>query len=587
MAAAGQLARPAIAKELAERFAQSTLIYQPTIDALPTFWVSRGNFREILQYLKTESAQPYPMLYDLCGMDERVRSHREGLPNSDFTVIYHLLSIVRNEDIRIKVALAEDDCSVPTVCDIFPNANWYEREAWDMFGIVFEGHPHLIRILTPPWWQGHPLRKDHPARATEMEPFTLTDEKQERYQEALRFKPEEWGLSRKNKDTEYMFLNIGPNHPSSHGAFRIVLQLDGEVVVDSVSEIGFHHRGVEKMGERQSWHSFIPYTDRIDYAAGVMNNLPYVMAVEKLAGIEVPDRVKVIRIMLVELFRIVSHMVFWGTFASDVGHMSSIFYMFNDRERIFRIIEAITGGRMHPSWFRIGGVAQDLPEGWDNMVRDFVDWMPARVDHFDKISMQNSILKKRTIGIGVYSREEALDWGVTGPGLRATGIDYDFRRDRPYAGYDQFDFDIPVGSNGDCYDRAAVRVEEVRQSIRIVRQCLNNMPEGPYKADHPLTTPPPKERTMQDIETLIHHFVNVSWGPVIPAGECSVTVEATKGNNSYYLTSDGSTNSYRTRIRTPTFAHLQMLPLISKGLMVQDVIAILCATDIVMADVDR
>lgn len=587
MAAVGQLARPAIAKELEERFAESTLIYQPTIDALPTFWASRGKFRELLQYLKTESAQPYPMLYDLCGMDERVRSHREGLPDSDFTVIYHLLSIVRDEDIRIKVALTEDDCCVPTVCDIFPNANWYEREAWDMFGIVFEGHPNLRRILTPPWWEGHPLRKDHPARATEMEPFSLTEEKQERYQEALRFKPEEWGLSRKTKDTEYMFLNIGPNHPSSHGAFRIVLQLDGEVVVDAVAEIGFHHRGVEKMGERQSWHSFIPYTDRIDYTAGVMNNLPYVMAVEKLAGIEVPDRVKVIRIMLVELFRIISHMVFWGTFASDVGHMSSIFYMFNDRERIFRIFEAITGGRMHPSWFRIGGVAQDLPEGWHKMVRDFVDWMPARVDHFDKISMQNSILKKRTIGIGVYTREEALDWGVTGPGLRATGLDYDFRRNRPYGGYDQFDFDIPTGSHGDCYDRAAIRVEEVRQSIRIVRQCLNNMPEGPYKADHPLTTPPPRERTMQDIETLIHHFVNVSWGPVIPAGECSVTVEATKGNNSYYLTSDGSTNSYRTRIRTPTFAHLQMLPLISRGLMVQDVIAILCSTDIVMADVDR
>jgi NADH-quinone oxidoreductase subunit C/D len=291
--------------------------------------------------------------------------------------------------------------------------------------------------------------------------------------------------------------------------------------------------------------------------------------------------------MLVELFRIISHMVFWGTFAADVGHMSSIFYMFNDRERIFRIFEAITGGRMHPSWFRIGGVAQDLPSGWDKMVKDFVDWMPGRVDHFDKISMQNTILKKRTVGIGIYTRKEALDWGVTGPGLRATGIDYDFRRNRPYGGYDQFDFDIPVRSNGDCYDRAAVRVEEVRQSIRIIKQCLENMPEGPYKADHPLTTPPPKERTMRDIETLIHHFVNVSWGPVIPAGEASVTVEATKGNNSYYLTSDGSTNSYRTRIRTPTFAHLQMLPLISRGLMVQDVIAVLCATDIVMADVDR
>ncbi|HJN50153.1 MAG: NADH-quinone oxidoreductase subunit C/D [Pseudomonadales bacterium] len=585
--AVNQLDKPAIARELENRFADVTLIYQPTIDALPTFWVGRDRFRDVLKYLKTESVQPYPMLYDLCGMDERVRTHREGLPNSDFTVIYHLLSIVRNEDIRIKVALTENDNTVPTVSDIFPNANWYEREAWDMFGITFDGHPNLRRILTPPWWEGHPLRKDHPARATEMEPFTLTEEKQEQYQEALRFKPEEWGMSRKKGDTEYMFLNIGPNHPSSHGAFRIVLQLDGEVVVDAVPEIGFHHRGAEKMGERQSWHSFIPYTDRIDYAAGVMNNLPYVMAVEKLAGIEVPDRVKVIRIMLVELFRVISHMVFWGTFSADVGHMSSIFYMFNDRERIFRIFEAITGGRMHPSWFRIGGVAQDLPNGWDKMVRDFVEWMPGRVDHFDKISMQNTVLQKRTVGIGIYTQEEALDWGVTGPGLRATGIDYDFRRDRAYGGYDQFDFDIPVGSNGDCYDRAAVRVEEVRQSVRIVKQCLDNMPEGPYKADHPLTTPPPKERTMRDIETLIHHFVNVSWGPVIPAGEASVTVEATKGNNSYYLTSDGSTTSYRTRIRTPTFAHLQMLPLISRGLMVQDVVAILCATDIVMADVDR
>jgi NADH-quinone oxidoreductase subunit C/D len=312
-----------------------------------------------------------------------------------------------------------------------------------------------------------------------------------------------------------------------------------------------------------------------------------VLAVEKLAGIEVPDRVKYIRIMLVELFRIISHMVFWGTFTADVGQMSGLFYMFNDRERIFRMFEAITGGRMHPSWFRIGGVAQDLPKGWDSMVRDFVEWFPERINQFQKMSLDNHLLQKRTIDIGVYSQEEALDWGVTGPGLRATGIDYDFRRDRPYSGYEMVDFDVPTRSNGDCYDRACVRAEEVRQSLRIVEQCLNNMPDGPYKADHPLTTPPPKERTMHDIDTLIHHFVNTSWGPVIPAGEACVTVEANKGNNSYYLTSDGSTTSYRTRIRTPTFPHLQIIPLISQGLLVQDVIAILCATDIVMADVDR
>ena len=497
------------------------------------------------------------------------------------------MSFKQCRDIRLKVALSENDINLPTIASVYPNANWYEREAWDMFGINFSGHPNLYRILLPPTWVGHALRKDHPARATEMGPFHMTEERQDKEQEALRFRPEQWGLKRKNKNTEFMFLNLGPNHPSVHGVFRIVLQLDGEVIVDAVPEIGYHHRGAEKMAERQTWHSYIPYTDRIDYLGGVMNNLPYVMAVEKLAGITVPDRARVIRIMMAEMFRISSHLVFYGTFAQDVGQMSPVFYMFSDRERLFRIVEAVTGGRMHPAWFRIGGVAQDLPKGWHEMFTDFLDWMPKRLDHFDKMVMQNSILKQRTKHIGVYSTAEALDWGITGPGLRATGMDFDFRRDRPYGGYDQFDFEVPVYNNGDCYDRAMVRVDEIRQSLRIIRQCVANMPAGPYKADHPATTPPPRERTMQDIETLIHHFVNVSWGPVIPEGECSVTIEATKGLNMYYLTSDGGTNSYRTRIRAPSFPHLQQIPLISRGLLIPDLIAILASIDFVMADVDR
>jgi len=301
----------------------------------------------------------------------------------------------------------------------------------------------------------------------------------------------------------------------------------------------------------------------------------------------VPDRAKVIRIMMAELFRISSHLVFYGTFAQDVGQMSPVFYMFSDRERLLRIVEAITGGRMHPAWFRIGGVAQDLPDGWDVMVRDFLDWMPKRLKQYESMVMKNSILRQRSHGIGVYTKEEALDWGVTGPGLRATGMDFDWRRDKPYGGYDQFDFEVPVYQNGDSFDRARVRVDEITQSLRIIEQCLNNMPAGPYKAIHPQTTPPPKERTMFDIETLIHHFLNVSWGPVIPAGECSVTIEATKGANMYYLTSDGGGSSYRTRIRTPSFPHLQQIPLISKGLLIPDLIAILASIDFVMADVDR
>ena len=570
-------------KKIGEQFPRVSIASQSTVDKIETLWIPRNHLLEIIEYLK----QDFDMLFDLCGVDERLRVYRSGLPDADYTVIYHFLSIKHLNELRVKVALSESDLTLPSIHAIFPNANWYEREAWDMFGITFTGHPALFRILLPPTWEGHALRKDHPARATDMAPFALSAERQDKEQEALRFKPEAWGLKRRDKDTEFMFLNLGPNHPSVHGVFRIVLQLDGEIIVDAVPEIGYHHRGAEKMAERQSWHTYIPYTDRIDYLGGVMNNLPYVMAVEQLAGIEVPERAKVIRIMMAEFFRISSHLVFYGTFAQDVGQLSPVFYMFSDREKLLRIVEAITGGRMHPAWFRIGGVAQDLPEGWDTMVRDFIDWMPKRLDHYQKMAMDNSILQQRTQGIGIYTQQEALDWGITGPGLRATGVDFDWRRDKPYGGYDQFDFEVPVYHGGDCFDRARVRVDEIRESLKIIEQCLDNMPAGPYKAEHPLTTPPPKERTMMDIETLIHHFLNVSWGPVIPAGECSVTIEATKGNNMYYLTSDGSTNSYRTRIRTPSFPHLQQIPLISRGLLIPDLIAIIASIDFVMADVDR
>jgi NADH-quinone oxidoreductase subunit C/D len=576
----------ALVRELSARFGPEC-VYQSTADGIPNIWVPKAQIREVMRFLKHEIADPFPLLFDLSAHDERQRMHRDGLPDSDFTTFYHLISLARNQDVRIKVALSESDANLPSIADVWPAANWYEREAYDMFGMRFDGHPNLRRILTPPQWQGHPLRKDHPARATEMDPFSMSDELLDAQQEELRFVPEEWGMSQEAKHTDFMFLNLGPNHPSVHGVFRIALQLDGEVIVDAVPDIGYHHRASEKMAERQSWHTYIPYTDRVDYLGGVMNNLPYVMAVEKLAGIMVPPRAEVIRIMLAEFFRISSHLVFFGTYAQDVGQMSPVFYMFADRERLFTIIEAITGGRMHPSWFRIGGVAQDLPEGWDVMVRDFIDYLPARLDHYQKMAINNGIFKRRSVGIGEYTTEEALEWGVTGPGLRATGCDWDLRKKRPYGGYEQFDFDVPTANNGDCYDRCVVRVEEMRQSLRIIRQCLDNMPSGPYKADHPQATPPPKERTMQDIETLIQHFVNVSWGPVIPPGECSVNIEATKGWNSYYLTSDGGTMSYRTRIRTPSFPHLQMIPLISRGFMLADLIAIVASIDFVMADVDR
>ncbi len=576
-----------IVEDLRTRFADAFLCEQTACDGIPTVWIDPARIVDVAAFLKNGVQKPYAMLYDLTAIDERTRSHRNGQPKSDLTVLYHLTSFEKNQDLRIKAPLVGEYPSLPSITSVWPKANWYECEVFDMFGIRFDGHPHLRRLLMPPTWNGHPLRKEHPARATELEPFRLPDEKVDAEQEALRFRPEEWGMKRHSEDADFMFLNLGPQHPGTHGLLRIILQLDGERIVDAVPDIGYHHRGAEKMGERQSWHSYIPYTDRIDYLGGVMNNFPYVMAVERLAGIQVPDRVKVIRIMMSELFRIISHLVWYGTFAQDLGAMSPVFYMFNDRERAFTIIEAICGGRMHPSWFRIGGVAHDLPHGWDALIRDFLDYLPARLDSYDDALMKNSIFRKRTKGVGAFNTKQALEWGVTGPGLRATGFAWDIRKKRPYSGYDQFDFEIPVAHNGDCFDRAAVHIEEMRQSLRIIDQCVRNMPEGPYKADHPLTTPPPKNRTMHDIETLIDHFLSVSWGPVIPAGESFCAVEASKGNNGYYLISDGGTMSYRTRIRTPSFAHMQTLPDVSRGGFVADLLAILGAMDYVLADLDR
>jgi NADH-quinone oxidoreductase subunit C/D len=580
-------ARSDLIPGLQQKFGEDAITPQTTCDEIPTLWITRERAPAALRYLKEEVDGPYRMLYDLTAIDERTRTHRQGQPDSDFTVVYHLLSFERNEDVRIKVALPENALSLRSIIDLWPAANWYEREVWDMFGITFDGHPHLRRILMPPTWEGHPLRKEHPARATEMEPYRLPVEKEEAEQAALQFRPEEWGMQRQGEDEDFMFLNLGPQHPGTHGVLRIVLQLDGEEIVDAVPDIGYHHRGAEKMGERQSWHTYIPYTDRVDYLGGVMNNLPYVLAVEKLAGIEVPDRVKVIRVMMAEFFRLASHLVWYGTFAQDLGALSPVFYMFTDRERIFDIVEAVCGGRMHPMWFRIGGITQDLPNGWDRLVRNFLSYLPARLAEYDKLVMRNRIFKGRTIGIGRYTLDEAIEWGVTGPNLRACGFEWDFRKKRPYSGYEQFEFDVPIGERGDCYDRARVRVEEMRQSLRIIEQCVDNMPAGPYKSDHHLTTPPLKERTMHDIETLITHFLNVSWGPVIPPGEASFGIEATKGNNSYYLISDGSTMSYRTRIRTPSFPHLQTIPLLSRGYMIPDLLAVLGSIDFVLSDVDR
>lgn len=570
---------------LRERFGDAVLAQQPTHDTEPTLWIAPDSAPSVHHFLKHEIDRPFTLLADLWGIDETARHTRDGQPDSDLTLASHLISFDRNTDIRLKLALSLDAPEAPTIRDIFPNADWYEREAFDQFGIRFSGRDKCERIINPPTWDGHPLRKNHHARATELAPYELDDERFNAEEEALRAIGDD--LPRERDGAELMVLNFGPHHPASHGVFRVILALDGEEIVAAKPDIGYHHRAAEKMGERQSWHGYIPYTDRVDYLGGVMNELPYLLAVEKMCAIEVPDRAKVVRIMLSELYRINSHLLFYGTMAHDTGAMSPVFYMFRDREKAHQIAETITGARMHPGWFRIGGLAADLPSGWDTLTRDFLDYMEGRLNDYDGLVMRNDIFRGRTVGVAAYDTATALDWGITGPQLRATGCAWDFRKARPYLGIEQFDFEVPTGHRGDCYDRTAVRVEEIRQSLRIIRQCVDNMPPGPIKADHPLTTPPPRERMLHDIETLIHHFMQMGWGPVVPAGEASAQVETARGLTQYALVSDGDSTSYRTRIRTPSFAHLQPIKALAPGLSVADLVVLLGSIDFVMSDVDR
>ena len=386
---------------------------------------------------------------------------------------------------------------------------------------------------------------------------------------------------------EHMLINIGPQHPATHGVLRLVLELDGETVIKCMPHIGYLHSSFEKLGEYRTWNQVIPLTDRMDYLAPMIYNCAYVMSVEKLMGVEVTERCKVLRVLFMEMERIFCHLLWLGTTAIDIGAFTVFLYTFQRREEIYTLHEGLTGARITTSATRIGGMMADIPVGWLDAVQTFVKDFPRTLDEVETLLSNNNLWIGRNRDVGAISGEDAVSWGLTGPNLRASGVAYDVRKDRPYYDYETYDFDVPVGRHGDCYDRYLVRMEEMRQSLLIMQQALDRMPGGPINIDDPRVILPSKTDAMNDMESMIHHFKIVMEGVRAPAGECWFGVESSKGELGMYVVSDGGSKPVRWRVRGPSFINLSALPKLCEGHLLSDVIAINASIDIVLGEIDR
>ena len=389
-------------------------------------------------------------------------------------------------------------------------------------------------------------------------------------------------------ETEKMSLSMGPSHPSTHGVLRLQMELDGEVLTKCDPVLGYLHRGDEKIAENMTYNQFVPYTDRLDYLAPLANNVAYVIAVERLAKLEVPARCQAIRVICCELARISSHLMGLGAYGIDVGAWTVFLYSFTEREKLYRLFEELTGARFTTSYTRVGGLARDVPEGWTDRVNAFCDQFLPILDEILALLTRNKIFMDRTVDVGVISKEDAIAYGITGPNLRGSGVALDLRKDRPYSGYEQYEFDVPVGSKGDCYDRYLVRGEEMKQSVRIIKQAVKNFPGGDWFArDAKKIFAPPKDKVLSSMEELIQNFMIVTEGPLIPPGEVYFEAENPKGILGFYIVSKGGGVPWRLKIRSPSFCNLSILPKLCVGSMISDVVSILGSLDFVMGECDR
>ncbi len=532
--------------------------------------VDRSHLLKILRACKEVPELDCDLLADVCGVDYPDRDRR-------FEVVYHLASLRHGHRFRIKVSLSAEDPVAPSVYDIWKAADWFEREAYDLFGIRFEGHPNLRRILTHEAFQGHPLRKDYDP--TQRWPLTEAD-----------VLAPEWAVEdRENGDSQFetQVLNLGPSHPATHGTLRTIMRLDGEMITRAECEIGYLHRCFEKMAETHSWQQVIPYTDRLNYCSSMINGVGYVLAVEQMLGITAPPRAQAINVILSELSRVMDHCVCLGANLVDLGALTNFWYYYQPREEIYGLLEACAGGRLTVSYAKVGGLAHDVPDDFEDRVRYLLGYIPKFLSDVDTLVTDNRIFRDRTEGVGAISATDAVAWGWTGPCLRATGVPYDVRKAHPYLGYEQYDFDVPVATTGDTYARYTVRMEEMRQSLRIIEQAIDKLPDGPVMTTDPNVALPPKPRTYTEMESMIRHFKLTFEGIKVPAGDAYVATEGANGELGYYLVSDGGGRPYRVKVRPPCFAIFQAYPHMLVDLMVPDAIAILGSLNIIAGELDR
>ena len=528
--------------------------------------------KSVVKYLKYEL--DYTFFVDLSVIDYLNYIEKK---KSRFALFY----IFRSSDFKNMIILKsylEDDLSIESISDIFDGANWAEREAYDQYGITFTGHHNLKRILNHKNFVGHPLRKDYPITKGQL--CIETDDLMDEMTKKLRLR----GYS----DSEDLtFLNLGPAHPASHGTIRTFVALKDEKIVSAVSEIGYLHRGFEKSCENHKYNQIIPYTDRLNYCSAILNNIAFADAVEKMLNIEIPDRAKFIRIIIGELSRIIDHLVCLAAALVDMGALTNYWYLYNPRETVYDLFSKLTGARLTNAYMRVGGVKWDLYDGFEDDLEVCLKDILKGVDDSLKLIAHNKIFLDRSQNVGIINKEDAISYGISGPNLRASGVAYDLRTVKPYYYYDTFDFEVPIGSVGDIYDRLMVRFEEIYQSISIIKQAMKRLPGGEIAVDDKRVFLPKKEAVYNSIEGVMNQFKLIFEGVKVPKQESYSSIEATNGELGFYIVSDGSGIPYKVKVRPPCFYSMSALPQIIEDHLVADAIITLSSLNIIAGELDR